>query len=74
MRSLADITRIWTETAGGLLLLARLGLVSRFRFRGAYWTWRTETAFGRGWPAGRFGRAIAVLHYAQWLWRMHRLG
>lgn len=74
MRSLADLTRAWTETAGGLVLLARLGLVTRFRLRGAYWRWRTDTAFGRGWPTGRWARLHAIIDYTRWLWRMHRLG
>ena len=40
-------------TCGGIYELIRLGVISRFRFRGAYWQWRMDTAFGRGKPASR---------------------
>ena len=33
---------------GGLYQLARLALLSGFRFRGSYWAWRAHTAVGRG--------------------------
>ena len=31
----------------GPLELLRLAVVTRFRFKGPYWHWRMETAFGR---------------------------
>lgn len=30
--------------------LARMAIVARFRLRGPYYTWRWQTAFGRGTP------------------------
>lgn len=69
-----EIARATRETVGGMALLVRLAVVSRFRLRGAYWTWRTQTAFGRGWPTGRFARCHAVVDYARWMWRMRSLG
>lgn len=63
MRWLAD-------TLGGVYELARLGVVSRFRFRGAYWSWRMHTAFGRGYPANRAELVKAVLEYGRWAHRM----
>lgn len=60
------------ETLGGLYQLLRLAIVSRFRLRGAYWSWRTQTAFGRGWPHGRLARWHAIMDYARWVHRMRR--
>ncbi|MCW5776825.1 MAG: hypothetical protein KIS87_10330 [Phycisphaeraceae bacterium] len=61
------------ETIGGLYALARLGLISRFRFRGAYWRWRLYTAFGQGTPASRVELVRAILRYGRWMHRMKRL-
>lgn len=61
------------EYAGGLWELARLGFLSRFRFRGAYWTWRLHTAFGRGYPASRGETLKSVLDYGRWVYRMRRM-
>lgn len=64
------------ETIGGLWQLLRLGVITRFRFRGPYWQWRLETALGRD-PERRPGRAAvvhAMLDYARWVHRMRRLG
>ncbi|MBX3404784.1 MAG: hypothetical protein KF699_15345 [Phycisphaeraceae bacterium] len=55
---------------GGLYQLARLGAITRFRFRGAYWSWRNQTAFGRGAPASRLETARAVIEYGVWMHRM----
>ncbi len=60
------------DTLGGLFQLARLGVISRFRFRGAYWRWRLETAFGQGVPASRRELVRATLEYARWVHRMRR--
>ncbi len=65
------ITRL-IEFLGGLWELARLGLISRFRFRGAYWSWRLHTAFGRGYPS-RGETLRAVLDYGRWVYRMRRM-
>ena len=62
------------DTLGGCYELARLAVLSRFRFRGAYWSWRTYTAFGRGYPASRWELVRAVLAYARWMHRMRRGG
>ncbi len=58
------------ETLGGMYELLRLGVISRFRFRGAYWQWRLHTAFGRGYPASRVELVRAILNYGRWMWRM----
>jgi hypothetical protein len=62
------------DTIGGLYQLARLGVLSRFRFRGPYWAWRMHTAFGRGLPASRLELVGAVLAYGRWMHRMRRAG
>lgn len=59
------------ETCGGLYELFRLGLLTGFRFRGAYWQWRLHTAFGRGFPARR-ELIASVLEYGRWVHRMRR--
>lgn len=61
------------DTLGGVYQLARLGLLTRFRFRGAYWQWRLHTAFGRGYPARR-ELLRSVLDYGRWMHRMKRGG
>lgn len=60
------------ETIGGIWELARLGVVTRFRFRGPYWQWRLHTAFGRGYPESRWELYRSVLDYGRWVWRMRR--
>lgn len=62
------------DTLGGLYELARLGVITRFRFRGAYWRWRNETAFGQGMPASHAEMFHAVLDYGRWMRRMRRGG
>lgn len=59
------------DTIGGLWQLARLALLSGFRVRGDYWTWRLHTAFGRDLPARRL-LIRSVLDYARWVHRMRR--
>ncbi|MFZ4573997.1 MAG: hypothetical protein ACOYN0_06345 [Phycisphaerales bacterium] len=54
----------------GLCELALLVARSGFRLRGKYWTWRMQTAFGRGVPADRRELLLAVLEYARWVRRM----
>jgi hypothetical protein len=58
----------------GIYELARLGVITRFRFRGPYWQWRLHTAFGRGYPASRWELVRAVLAYGRWMHRMRRGG
>jgi hypothetical protein len=55
---------------GGLWQLARLGVVTHFRFKGPYWQWRLQTAFGRGYPASRWALVKAILAYGIWMHRM----
>jgi len=60
------------EQFGAAYELARLGAISRFRFKGAYWQWRYETAFGRGEPETRAALVASLWHYARWVYRMRR--
>ncbi|MFG0253139.1 MAG: hypothetical protein ACF8NJ_09730 [Phycisphaerales bacterium JB038] len=60
------------ETIGGVYELARLGVLSRFRFKGRYWQWRLETAFGRGFPR-RWELLVSTLEYGRWCYRMRRM-
>ena len=63
----------WTlDTLGGLWQLARLGLLTGFRFRGSYWQWRLHTAFGKGYPS-RGELARSILEYGRWVHRMRRM-
>ncbi|MCE2924711.1 MAG: hypothetical protein LW822_04550 [Phycisphaeraceae bacterium] len=55
---------------GGLYQLARLGVITRFRFQGEYWQWRLHTAFGRGYPRSRVQLWRSILDYGIW---MHRI-
>lgn len=65
LRSLCD-------TCCGLLELLRLGVITRFRFRGGYWSWRMQTAFGRGHPA-RAELLRSILDYGIWIHRTRRM-
>lgn len=60
------------DTLGGVYELLRLAAITRFRFRGRYWRWRFETAFGRGLPASRGELIRRVLSYGRWMHRMRR--
>lgn len=62
------------ESVGAVYQLARLSVITRFRFRGEYWTWRLHTAFGRGFPASRFELLKSVLEYGRWVHRMRGAG
>lgn len=62
------------ETAQGCWQLLRLLILSRFRLKGRYWTWRDETAFGRGKPAMRSEYVKATLDYGRWMARMRKVG
>jgi hypothetical protein len=57
---------------GALYELARLAILTRFRFKGPYWTWRMHTAFGRGLPESRRDLAASVIEYGAWVHRMRR--
>ena len=60
------------DTLGGLYELARLGVITRFAFKGPYWSWRLSTAFGRGYPATKGELIRSVLDYGRWIHRMRR--
>ncbi len=60
------------DTLGALYQLFRLGLVTGFRFRGPYWSWRLQTAFGRGYPQTRLELAKSILEYGRWVHRMRQ--
>lgn len=64
--------RWFIDTVGGLWQLLRLGVITRFRFRGDYWSWRMATAFGRGMPETRGGLVQSVLEYGRWMHRTRR--
>lgn len=57
------------------LAALRLGLATGFRFRGKYWRWRLETAFGN--DPGRMPdareRREAMVDYLVWTHRMRAL-
>ena len=61
------------DNFAGLWQLFRLARLSGFRFKGPYWTWRMQTAFGRGMPATRAELYRSVLEYGRWMARMRRL-
>jgi len=56
----------------GSLELLRLAITTRFRLRGPYWSWRWNTAFGRGTPP-RKELIWSVLRFGHWARRMRRL-
>jgi len=62
--------RRFLDTVWGLYELARLAVITRFRFRGRYWRWRMETAFGRGLPRSRAALIRAAIRYGAWAHRM----
>lgn len=59
------------EFVGGLYQLARLGVLSGFNFKSAYWQWRLHTAFGRGYPP-RAEMIRAAIAYGMWMHRLRR--
>lgn len=63
--------RWFRDTLGGLWELARLGFITRFHFRGPYWSWRMHTAFGKGEPPAG-DRRRSILDYARWIHRLRR--
>ncbi|HYF13554.1 MAG TPA: hypothetical protein VD971_00630 [Phycisphaerales bacterium] len=59
-------------TGAGLYELFRLAVLSRFRMRGKYWTWRMHTALGDGAGVSPAERRRAILEYGRWVARMRR--
>ena len=66
--------RLFRDALGGVYELARLAFITRFRFRGKYWRWRVETAFGRGMPASRRELLKRLFDLGRWMHRMRRMG
>jgi hypothetical protein len=64
--------RYLLDTIGAIFELGRLGLITGFKFRGEYWSWRMNAAFGRGYPATRREMVHSVLEYGRWVHRMRR--
>ncbi len=59
---------------GALWVLMTLAIASKFRLKGRYWSWRTQTAFPDGKPPRSAGGLIKLsLEYASWAWRIRRL-
>jgi len=73
MRTANEGPIVWIrDTVGGLYELLRLAVITRFRFRGRYWRWRFETAFGRGLPRSKRELLRRTLDYGRWAHRMRR--
>lgn len=72
MHAIGHALRWMLDTLGGCIELVRLGIITGFRMRGPYWTWRTQTAFGRGWPKTKGEQLASILEYARWVRRMRR--
>ena len=62
------------DSVGGVYELLRLMVITRFRFRGRYWRWRHETAFGRGMPKSRREFFKRGFDYARWAHQIRRIG
>lgn len=59
---------------GSLWVLMSLAMVSKFRLKGRYWSWRLMTAFPDGSPpGGKIGFVRFGLDYGRWAWRIRRL-
>jgi hypothetical protein len=69
------MVRSLTESVRAVWNLSRLLLATRGRWRGAYWRWRYETAFGRDesrLPPPRVRRK-ALMKYGAWVGTMRSL-
>jgi len=49
-----------------ILELARLGAITRFRFRGPYWRWRWQTARGPGPQPPRTQTIRRLIRFGLW--------
>jgi len=58
------------ETCAGLEELARLAVITRFRFTGAYWRWRWRTALGPGPQPPPIEIARRLIRYGAWCRKM----
>jgi hypothetical protein len=52
--------------------LARLYVITGGKLKGAYWTWRWQTALGENHGKSRWELARAALEYGRWVARMRR--
>jgi hypothetical protein len=59
------------DTLGGLYQLARLAVITGFRFRGPYWQWRMHTAYSHQRPP-RATMLHDILNYARWVHQMRQ--
>lgn len=59
------------EYLGAIWQLLRLGVITRFRFSGPYWSWRMATAYGRGKP-DRPRMLLDIIAHARWIHRSRR--
>jgi hypothetical protein len=65
----------WWHLPGAAWQLLRLLHLTRWRWRGRYWSWRKETAFGSDpsrMPDARAQRD-AMLEYGRWVGVMRRM-
>lgn len=60
------------EFLRGVAGLLMVGAQTRFRLRGAYWSWRRETAFGHASRPGVAQEWREALAYGAWAWKMRR--
>ncbi|MFN7020097.1 MAG: hypothetical protein ACK4WH_02055 [Phycisphaerales bacterium] len=61
------------ELPCALFCLLRLAIRTRFRFRGEYWSWRLNTAYGRGMPSSRWALILSTIDYGRWMHRTLRM-
>ncbi|MSR29538.1 MAG: hypothetical protein EXS03_08200 [Phycisphaerales bacterium] len=62
------------EVLRALIALARLCVITKFRLRGRYWTWRRATAFGSGEGSiPLLQRLHSVLEFGAWAAKMRRI-
>lgn len=54
----------------GILELLRLGVITGFRFKGAYWRWRWQTALGPGHQPTRTEIVRRLIRFGVWSRKM----
>lgn len=58
------------QTVLGIAELLRLAAITGFRFRGAYWRWRFQTAIGPGERPPRADIIRRLIRYGAWSRKM----
>lgn len=58
---------------GGLFEMIRMGVISKFKLRGQYWSWRTHTAFPESNPPRGQSMPRLALEYFIWAHRIRKL-